>query len=562
MFDLGTIVRKEQFDKIRFDSIAEAITAARESVFRFSERFSQKQAQNFVALGTMGHRGRWSAASTAVGALSLGMATLAVGSLLLPQSNNRVATASYQTNVRVIASMPPLSEQQETQVVAQQIAPLATAATTAPQEATTSLFSNPFAAAEPVEPTPSAPFSFEAAYTFVTEDIKRTVSETVSVGRGDTLMALLTNSGALRLDAYNAIAAMKPLYDPRKLRAGQELELSFEETVRDDDEGEPEIVRLLTAITMKTDVDREVAVRRAVDGEYSGLELIAELETGNVRARGTINSSLFLAAADAGVPAAITVEMIRMYSYDIDFQREIRQGDTFEVLFTRDYDENGDAVREGDVLYAAMNVRGRERRLWRHETGEGENWDYFDEEGRSMRKFLMKTPIDGARISSNFGNRRHPILGYTRLHAGTDFAAPSGTPIYAAGNGTIEMSQRNGSFGNYVRIRHANGYQTAYAHMRGFGRGIRRGVRVSQGQVIGYVGTTGRSTGPHLHYEVIHNGNKVNPQNIRVPTGRTLTGNSLESFQEARAVIDTLMAAAPTATQVAEADLESDTSAQ
>lgn len=562
MFDLGTIVRKEQFDKIRFDSIAEAITAARESVLGFSERFSQNQAQNFAALGTMGHRGRWSAASTAVGALSLGMATLAVGSLLLPQSNNTVATASYQTNVSVIASIPPLSQQQETPAVTQQIAPLATAATAARQEATTSLFSNPFATAEPAEPAPSAPFSFEAAYTFVTEDIKRTVSETVSVGRGDTLMALLTNSGALRLDAYNAIAAMKPLYDPRKLRAGQELELSFEETVRDDDDGEPEIVRLLTAITMKTDVDREVAVRRAVDGEYSGLELIAELETGNVRARGTINSSLFLAAADAGVPAAITVEMIRMYSYDIDFQREIRQGDTFEVLFTRDYDENGDAVREGDVLYAAMNVRGRERRLWRHETGEGNDWDYFDEEGRSMRKFLMKTPIDGARISSNFGNRRHPILGYTRLHAGTDFAAPSGTPIYAAGNGTIEMSQRNGSFGNYVRIRHANGYQTAYAHMRGFGRGIRRGVRVSQGQVIGYVGTTGRSTGPHLHYEVIHNGNKVNPQNIRVPTGRTLTGNSLESFQEARAVIDTLMSEAPTATQVAEADLESDTSAQ
>ena len=555
MFDLGTIVRKEQFEKFRFDGIAEAISTARETVLGFSERFSRNQAQNFAALGTMGHRGRWSAASTAVGALSLGMATIAIGSLLLPHGNYAIATATSQANVRVIASVPPLSEPQEIRGASEQVAPLAAVASTEPQVSSTSLFSNPFAAAKPVEPTPNAPFSFEAAYTFVTEDIKRTVSETVSVGRGDTLMALLTNSGALRLDAYNAIAAMKPLYDPRKLRAGQKLELSFEETVRDDDEGAPEIVRLLTAITMKTDVDREVAVRRAVDGEYSGLELIAELETGNVRARGTINSSLFLAAADAGVPAAITVEMIRMYSYDIDFQREIRQGDTFEVLFTRDYDENGDAVREGDVLYAAMNVGGRERRLWRHEPGDGENWDYFDEQGRSMRKFLMKTPIDGARISSNFGNRRHPILGYTRLHAGTDFAAPSGTPIYAAGNGTIEMSQRNGSFGNYVRIRHANGYQTAYAHMRGFGRGIRRGVRVSQGQVIGYVGTTGRSTGPHLHYEVIHNGNKVNPQNIRVPTGRTLTGDTLRGFQEVRASIDSLMADAPALTRVAEANI-------
>lgn len=560
MFDLGTIVRKEQFEKFRFDSMAEAISTARETVLGFSERFSRNQTQNFAALGTMGHRGRWHAASTAVGALSLGMATIAIGSLLLPQGNYAIATATSQANVRVIASVPPLAERPETpgslqQVTSQQVAPLAAVASAEPQVRSPSLFSNPFAAAEPVEPTASAPFSFEAAYTFVTEDIRRTVNETISVGRGDTLMALLTNAGALRLDAYNAIAAMTPLYDPRKLRAGQELELSFEETVRDNAEGELETVRLLTAVTMKTDVDREVAVRRAADGEYSGLELIAELETGNVRARGTINSSLFLAAADAGVPAAITVEMIRMYSYDIDFQREIRQGDTFEVLFTRDYDENGDAVREGNVLYASMNVRGRERRLWRHEPGDGENWDYFDEQGRSMRKFLMKTPIDGARISSNFGNRRHPILGYTRLHAGTDFAAPSGTPIYAAGNGTIEMSQRNGSFGNYVRIRHANGYQTAYAHMRGFGRGIRRGVRVTQGQVIGYVGTTGRSTGPHLHYEVIHNGNKVNPQNIRVPTGRTLTGDTLRGFQEARASIDSLMANAPAPTRVAEANI-------
>jgi murein DD-endopeptidase MepM/ murein hydrolase activator NlpD len=551
-------VRHDQRENSRFGDIAAAISTAGESVLAFSERFSRTQAQNFANLGTMGLRGRWSAASTAVGALSLGMATIAVGSLLLPQAESNRTLVTQQANVRVVASLPPLAA----------AAPEASDALPATQsvasvEAESSLFSNPFAALEEVvDPAPSAPFTFEAAYTYVTEDIRRTVSETVSVGRGDTLMALLTDAGALRLDAYNAIAAMKPLYDPRKLRAGQELELSFDELVRDNDEGEAEIIRLLTAVTMKTDVDREVAVRRSADGEYSGLELIAELETGNVRARGTINSSLFLAAADAGVPAAITVEMIRMYSYDIDFQREIRQGDTFEVLFTRDYDENGDAVREGDVLYASMNVRGRERRLWRHEPGDGENWDYFDEEGRSMRKFLMKTPIDGARISSNFGNRRHPILGYTRLHAGTDFAAPSGTPIYAAGNGTIEMAQRNGSFGNYVRIRHANGYQTAYAHMRGYGRGIRKGVRVTQGQVIGYVGTTGRSTGPHLHYEVIHNGNKVNPQRIRVPTGRTLTGDTLQGFQEARAAIDTLMAEAPAATQIAEADLENETSAQ
>jgi len=172
-----------------------------------------------------------------------------------------------------------------------------------------------------------------------------------------------------------------------------------------------------------------------------------------------------------------------------------------------------------------------------------------------MKKFLMKTPIDGARISSSFGNRRHPILGYTRLHSGTDFAAPTGTPIYAAGNGTVEMAGRNGGYGNYVRIRHANGYKTAYAHMSRIGRGVRQGTRVRQGEIIGYVGSTGRSTGPHLHYEVIRNGNKVNPQTIRVPTGRSLSGRELAAFQAARAGIETLMAEAPSLTRVAEADI-------
>ena len=548
-------MQHDQIEKSRIGTIAGAISATSDRLLSFSERFTSNQTPYFTSVSTLGLRGQWSAASTAVGALSLGMATIAVGSLLLPQTQSAQPVAAKQSIVRIIASPPPAPLPREIALTQPEQSAIVDDETSSVQ---TSLFSNPFASAleEAVAATPNAPFSFDAAYSYVTDDIRRSVTETITVGRGDTLMALLTDAGALRLDAYNAIDAMKPLYDPRKLRAGQELEVSFDETVRENDEAQSEIVRQLTSITMKTDVDREVAIHRSQDGAYSGLELIAELETGNVRARGTINSSLFLAAAEAGVPAAITVELIRMYSYDIDFQREIRQGDTCEVFFTRDYDENGDAVREGDVLYAAMNVGGKERRLWRHEPSDGGNWDYFDEQGRSMRKFLMKTPIDGARISSNFGNRRHPILGYTRLHAGTDFAAPTGTPIYAAGNGTIEMAQRNGSFGNYVRIRHANGYQTAYAHMNGYGRGIRKGVRVRQGQVIGYVGTTGRSTGPHLHYEVIHNGNKVNPQRIRVPTGRTLSGDALRGFQEARASIDTLMAEAPPLTRVAEADIE------
>ena len=542
-------MQKSQFETSRFEGLMKKASLAGEAFQRFAKRLNASipasAGTDFSRIGSMGYRGRWGTATTAVAALTLGMGALAIGSLVSPQTRTDVSESVGEASVRVVTTMPLLAAQPETPE---------------PVEAETesaSLFSNPFAE-EVAEPVSAAPLSFGAAYSFVTESIRRTATETVSVGRGDTLMGLLTESGAARADAHRAIAAMTPLQDPRKVRAGQELELAFEEYVTETEEGDSEISRRLTTVSMKTDVDRHVTVSRTEEGDYAGMEVIAELETGHVQARGTINSSLFLAAADAGIPAAITVEMIRMYSYDIDFQREIRQGDTFEVFFTREYDEDGTPVREGDVLYASMNVRGKERRLWRHEPSDGGNWDYFDEQGRSMRKFLMKTPIDGARISSSFGNRRHPILGYTRLHAGTDFAAPSGTPIYAAGSGTIEMAQRNGSFGNYVRIRHANGYQTAYAHMRGYGRGIRKGVRVRQGQVIGYVGTTGRSTGPHLHYEVIHNGNKVNPQRIRVPTGRTLSGQQLAAFQEARTNINTMMAEAPSMTQLAEAELTSD----
>ena len=547
MFDLGMSVQNNQFETSRFESLMKKASLAGDALKRVAQRLSASipasAGTDLSRIGSMGYRGRWGTATTAVAALTLGMSAVAIGSLVSPQTSVDVSESVGEASVRVVTTMPLLA--------AQPAAPEPIEAETD----TASLFSNPFAE-EVVEPVSAAPLSFGAAYSFVTESIRRTATEKVSVGRGDTLMGLLTESGAARADAHRAIAAMTPLQDPRKVRAGQELELAFEEYVTAADNGDSEISRRLTSVSIKTDVDRQVTVSRTEEGDYAGMEIVAELETGHVQARGTINSSLFLAAADAGIPAAITVEMIRMYSYDIDFQREIRQGDTFEVFFTREYDEDGTPVREGDVLYASMNVRGKERRLWRHEPTDGGNWDYFDEQGRSMRKFLMKTPIDGARISSSFGNRRHPILGYTRLHAGTDFAAPTGTPIYAAGNGTIEMAQRNGGYGKYVRIRHANGYQTAYAHMSRYGRGIRKGVRVRQGQIIGYVGSTGRSTGPHLHYEVIRNGNKVNPQRIRVPTGRTLSGQQLAAFQEARTNINTLMAEAPSMTRLAEADID------
>ncbi|MDF1687371.1 MAG: peptidoglycan DD-metalloendopeptidase family protein [Parvibaculaceae bacterium] len=387
------------------------------------------------------------------------------------------------------------------------------------------------------------------------------VTKSIEVRSGDTLMSALTRSGATRTDANYAIAAVKPLFDVRKLRAGQKLDLTFEQWPQADESADP-VNAQLANISMRTDVDRHIAINRKEDGTYNADEVITELKTGYVRAAGTINSSLFLAADKAGVPASIVVEMIRMYSYDIDFQREMRQGDKFEVFFARDYDDKGTAVRNGDVLYASMTVGGRERELWRFEPDKG-GWDYFDKDGQSMKKFLMKTPVDGARISSSFGRRRHPILGYTKMHTGTDFAAPRGTPIYAAGNGIIEKAQRNGGYGKYVKIRHANGYKTAYAHMNGYARGIKKGQRVRQGQVIGYVGTTGRSTGPHLHYEVHVHGKKVNPQSIRIPTGRKLAKAELAHYVTAQRQTNLMMADAPAITKVADASAtKTDSSAQ
>ncbi|MEQ9447172.1 MAG: peptidoglycan DD-metalloendopeptidase family protein, partial [Rhodospirillaceae bacterium] len=230
-------------------------------------------------------------------------------------------------------------------------------------------------------------------------------------------------------------------------------------------------------------------------------------------------------------------DMIRLFSYDVDFQRDIRSNDHFEIMFGQDVTNEGLVVTNGNIEYAAMTLRGETIKIYAFKHSEGET-QYYNEEGKGIRKALMRTPINGARLSSSFGRRKHPVLGYTKMHRGVDFAAPRGTPIYAAGDGVIEKRQRWSSFGNYIRIRHGDGFATAYAHMNNFAKGYAVGSRVRQGAVIGYVGTTGRSTGPHLHYEVLRNGTQVNPMQVRFPASKTLDGEELKNFQRARAAAD------------------------
>src|SRR5690606_17758381 len=222
-----------------------------------------------------------------------------------------------------------------------------------------------------------------------------------------------------------------------------------------------------------------------------------------------------------------------------------------EIFYEQFRAPSGELVKTGEILYAALETNGVLKQLYRFEAAEGV--DYFDTEGVSIRRFLMRTPVNGARLSSRFGMRRHPIQGYNRLHKGTDFAAPRGTPIYAAGDGVIDKLYRSPSYGNYIRIRHNGTWQTAYAHMNGFASGMREGRRVQQGEIIGYVGSTGNSTGPHLHYEVLRNGQQVDSMSVNVPTGKELEGDELARFAAAMDVTRAQYAEAPTALEAEQA---------
>ncbi len=258
-----------------------------------------------------------------------------------------------------------------------------------------------------------------------------------------------------------------------------------------------------------------------------------------VFAEGRIDSSLYVDGRKADIPPSVLVDLFRLYSWDVDFQRDIRGGDGFRVLYERITNDQGESVDNGDVLHASLTLSGKALQVYRYIGATG-HVEYFNEKGESAQKALMRTPIDGARLSSRYGKRRHPVLGYTKMHKGVDFAAASGTPIYAAGNGTVAFAGRKGGYGKYVKIRHNDTYSTAYAHMKGYGRGIRTGTRVRQGQIIGYVGTTGRSTGPHLHYEIMMSGRQVNPLRVRMPSGRKLKGDELRRFMVEKARIDKL----------------------
>jgi murein DD-endopeptidase MepM/ murein hydrolase activator NlpD len=346
------------------------------------------------------------------------------------------------------------------------------------------------------------------------------------IKNNDTLEKILTNYNILDNDIKNISLKLKE----KKLSniySGRKLSLIYKKL----NDKSNTIVNLVYPISNTSSIE----IRKSQDN-FTVRENILQLYKKEVVVRNIIKNNLYSSAIAAGVEPNIIVEFARIYGFEVDFQRDIRKGDWFEIFYEKFEDDNNKVRDTGKIIYASMYVNGEEINLYNFKYKDDE--EYYDIKGKSITKSLMKTPINGARLSSSYGMRKHPILGYNKMHRGTDFAAPSGTPIMASGSGTITRARWCGGGGNCVKIKHNSTYETIYAHKKAFAKGIKEGRKVKQGQIIGYVGSTGMSTGPHLHYEVVVNGKKVNSQRLKLPSGKTLKGVARENFEMERIKID------------------------
>ena len=376
----------------------------------------------------------------------------------------------------------------------------------------------------------------------IEERTHQPIEKTLQVSYGTTLKDILMTVGINSAEASEAIDTLKEVYDVRSLRAGQDVTVTFSHSGDGIGRGD------LLSITLNPDPSRTITVNRSEASQFSASETKRQLSREIAHYSGAIRISMFDSALNAGVPTTIIGAMIKALSYDVDFQRDVQAGDSFDVMFEGYYDSKGKLVRTGEMLYAAVTLAGHPIAMYRFEDAQG-MIEFFNEKGESLKKSLLRTPVDGAKITSGFGMRLHPLLGYTKMHKGVDFGVPTGTPIMAAGDGSIELAGFNGAYGNYVRIRHGNGFGTAYAHMSRIAQGIYTGKRVTQGQIIGFVGSTGRATGPHLHYEILNGSAQVNPTSIKIPTGTKLAGKELDHFNDNKSRLANLLSRLSNPTQ-------------
>lgn len=344
---------------------------------------------------------------------------------------------------------------------------------------------------------------------------------TTKIESGEALTSFLNRQGISKAEAYKIVSEFEKLYDPRRVKTGEKFTIHLTQG----EEGTTDLLSLEYSPTM---IEQLTIVRNAEGSFMSSLEK-KELRTIEKAAKVQVQSSLYGSAAQVGLPDHVIMDLIHIYSWKVDFQRDVRSGDTIEVLYEEEATEDGHSTNKFRILYANMKLSGQDMPIYRYEDTAGDA-DFFTKDGKSIRQGLLKTPIAFGRVSSGFGMRKHPILGYSKMHKGVDFAAPRGTKIFAAADGVVEKKYYSSSYGNYILVRHAGGIKTAYAHMKGFASGVSQGTRVKQGQTIGFVGTTGRSTGPHLHYEVLKGGKQLNPKSVDLPTQNELSGKEKKRF--------------------------------
>lgn len=403
---------------------------------------------------------------------------------------------------------------------------------------------SPERAVAPIEPDPT---SWTDSVGGVLRAAMGLAVQTVTVQPGDTLGDLLMKTGIDKATAYNVVDAVHDVFNLKRLQVGQEVEIAYDAIGVDGD------ATSLSTLSFEIDPGHSVSVNRQEDGSFTAKEVLAETHREYIRGEGVINSTLFEAASEQNVPIDVLTAMVKIFSYDVDFQRDIQKGDTFALMYERTATEDGRAVRNLNIAYAAMTLSGTPMKFYAVRQDDG-TYDYYNEKGEGVRKALLRTPVNGAILTSGFGMRRHPILGYSLMHRGVDFGVPAGTPIMAAGDGVIEKRDTNGGYGNYIRIRHQSDYATAYAHMSRFADGIAVGKRVRQGQIIGYVGSTGRATGPHLHFEVLKSAAQVNPITVKFPATAKLEGAALAKFREIKSQTDQRYASLSLTTRVAQAE--------
>jgi murein DD-endopeptidase MepM/ murein hydrolase activator NlpD len=365
------------------------------------------------------------------------------------------------------------------------------------------------------------------------------------VKRGDTITSVLIDQGATPEEARAIAATLGPRGREGGLREGLKLRILMEPSAPGK-RLQPYRVMIVNdstieAVVALSDLGRYVPVdvqsfNTDTATASNGSDDDEEDDGSGVR----LYQSIYESALRNKVPPAVIEDMIRIYSYDVDFQRRAQAGDSFEVFYAGD-DETTPTIEKDDVLYASLTVGGETKKYYRFQTPDDGVVDYYDESGKSAKKFLVRKPVNNAIMRSGFGGRRHPILGYAKMHTGVDWATPYGTPIFASGNGVVEKVGWEGGYGKYVRLKHNNGYETAYGHMSAFAKGLEPGKRVRQGQVIGFVGSTGMSTGAHVHYEILVNGRFVDPMRVKLPRGRSLEGGLLANFEKERDRLDAQM---------------------